>query len=217
MLQVTELEMRMSKRIVRYDEFRKTVPILVKKYFESPRIWLDTGCGTGGSIRDSIDIFRDTQFVLADPSSENIEIAKHTMAGEQRCLYVTNPTERLNFGPDTLDVVTSIFSHHYYREDEGRVTATRNCHRMLKKGGLFIVSEHTLHPEDQDGSDAQWKAYMRDSGLPEPFVEDMITRRYNEYFPLTEAAYIQLLNDIGFSEVGVFWSTCSDIGLYAIK
>lgn len=216
MLGMTELERAMSKRIVDHDAFRRTVPEIVREHVPRPHIWLDTGCGTGGSIRDSINMFQDTQFVLADPSSENIAIAKETMAGEQRCLYVTNPTERLNFGDGTLDVITSIFSHHYYKEDD-RVVATKNCYRMLKKGGLFVVSEHVSHPEDQIDADIKWKAYMRASGLPEPFIDRMISRRGTEYFPLSEAAHIQILKDIGFSEVGVFWSTCSDIGLYAVK
>ena len=216
MSQITEQERAMSKRIVGYDEFRRIVPEIVMRFVPEPHIWLDTGCGAGGSVRDNVDRFPNTHFVLADPSSDNINLAKQTMAGEQRCLYVTNPTERLNFGSDTLDVVTAIFSHHYYKEDE-RITATKNCHRMLKKGGLFIVSEHTLHPDDQIAADTEWKGYMRGTGLPEPFIEDMISRRWTEYFPITEGAYIRILKDIGFTEVGVFWSTCSDIGLYAIK
>lgn len=212
---MTDLERAMSKRVVDYDDFRRRVPEVVRRYVPRPHIWLDTGCGTGGSVRDSVDAFPDTQFVLADPSSENIAVAKGVMAGEQRCLYVTNPTERLNFGDGTLDVVTSIFSHHYYEGDD-RVAATRNCYRMLRQGGLFVVSEHVSH-EDQISADIQWKAYMRASGLPEPFIDEMIARRGTAYFPLTEAAHIRILKDIGFSEVGVFWSTCSDIGLYAIK
>ncbi len=214
---VTELENAMSVRIKGYAEFRMTVPNIVREHVPNPKIWLDTGCGTGGSACTFVNRFPNTQFVLADPSSENIAIAKQTMHGEQRCLYVTNPTDKLNFGDETLDVVTSMFAHHYCRNIEERKTATENCYRMLKRGGIFIVSEHVTHPNNQNEMDSEWKEYMMSSGLSEEEADEMISNRNSVYFPISESAYTDLLKGIGFTEVHVFWSTCSDVGLYAVK
>lgn len=204
-------------RITGYDDLRRTIVEVIRDHNPSPAIWLDTGCGTGGSVRLSLPLFQDTQFVLADPNPDNIAAAKVTMEGEPRCLYVTNPTDKLNFGDRTLDVVTSILSHHYYSDMDTKLKAVTNCFRMLKKEGIYINVEHVLQDSDQEKADGEWKKYMLGRGLPEEFADEMIERRYNEYFPLTEKEHLELLKRAGFSEAKVFWKTCSDIGLCAVK
>ena len=212
----TDLERGMAKRIVRYQELMGKVSDLLYDHDENPHIWLDTGCGTGGLIRANIDRFPKTQFVLSDPSSDNIAIAKESMHGEQRCLYVTKPTHELNFGDSTLDAVTAMFCHHYYSDIEEKKKAIGNCFRMLKKGGIYITAEHVRH-EDTERNDAEWIAYMKDAGLPEEFAKEMVSRRDKEYFPLTESAHVELLKECGFTDIRVFWSTCSDIGFVGLK
>lgn len=212
----SDLERGMAKRIVGYEELMRKVSDRISENVPEPHIWLDTGCGTGGLIRSNISRFPKSQFVLADPSSDNIAIAKQLMNGEQRCLYVTAPTDKLNFGDSTLDVVTAMFCHHYYQDIKDKKKAVTNCSRMLKKGGLFITSEHVRHDE-QESADKEWKSFMTGAGLPEEFAIEMISRRDKEYFPLTESAHIELLKECGFSEIEVFWSTCSDIGIVARK
>ena len=212
----SDLERGMAKRIVGYEELMKKVSDLIEEKVPDPRIWLDTGCGTGGLIRANIRRFPKAQFVLADPSSDNIAVAKQLMNGEQRCLYVTVPTDRLNFGDSTLDVVTAMFCHHYYSDMDEKKKAIRNCFRMLKKGGIFITAEHVKH-EDQESADKEWISFMTGAGLPEEFAEEMVGRRDKEYFPLSESAYVELLKECGFSEIEIFWSTCSDIGITARK
>ena len=212
----SDLERGMAKRIVGYEELMKKVSDIVSENVPDPRIWLDTGCGTGGLIRMNTGRFPKAQFVLSDPSSDNIATAKQLMNGEQRCLYVTVPTDRLNFGDSTLDVVTAMFCHHYYEDIGDKKKAISNCFRMLKKGGIFITAEHVRH-DDQDSADKEWISFMTGAGLPEEFAAEMIGRRDREYFPLTESAFIELLKECGFSGIEVFWNTCSDAGFIAHK
>ncbi len=210
----SDLERGMAKRIVGYEDLMKKVSDIISENVPEPRIWLDTGCGTGGLIRMNIQRFPKAQFVLADPSSDNIATAKQLMNGEQRCLYVTVPTDKLNFGESTLDAVTAMFCHHYYEDIEDKKRAIGNCLRMLKKGGLFITAEHVRH-EDQESADIEWMSFMTGAGLPEEFAAEMVSRRDKEYFPLTESAHIELLKSCGFTGIEVFWKTCSDIGIVA--
>jgi tRNA (cmo5U34)-methyltransferase len=212
----TEMERGMSKRIVGYEDMKMKVSDLIFGNNPDPRIWLDTGCGTGGLIRENLGRFPRTQFILADPSEDNLSVAKEYMHGEQRCLYVQRRTDELNFGDCTLDAVTAILCHHYYEDIDEKRKAIENCFRMLRKGGVFITVEHVRH-ENQDSADEEWLAHMRSQGLPEEFAQEMIDRRDKEYFPLTEGAYVELLKACGFSDVRVFWSTCSDIGIVAVR
>ena len=212
----TEMERGMAKRIVGYEKLMAKVSDTVFEHDPNPHIWLDTGCGTGGLVRDNLNRFPRTQFILSDPSEENISVAKEYMHGEQRCLYVQRRTDELNFGDSTLDAVTAIFCHHYYSDIEQKRKAICNCFRMLRDGGIMITAEHVRH-EDQESADREWLAHMRSSGLPDELAQKMIDRRDAEYFPMTESAIIALLKECGFRRTEVFWSTCSDIGIVAFK
>lgn len=214
----TDLERNMSRRIVDYDILNSKVSDIIHEHVPSPRIWLDTGCGTGGLVRSNLQRFPETQFVLADPSQDNIAVAKEYMHGEQRCLYVSKPTEILNFGESILDVVTAMFCHHYFKDIGGRKQALQNCFRMLKKGGIFVTAEHVRHDDDHIAEkDAEWLSFMKGQGLPEEFAKVMITRRDTEYFPLSKSVHEDLLKLCGYTEVHIFWLTCSDIGIWAKK
>lgn len=212
----TEMERGMSKRIVGYEELTAKVSDIIFGHDPNPRIWLDTGCGTGGLVRNNLGRFPKTQFILSDPSEDNISAAKEYMHGEQRCLYVQRRTDELNFGDSTLDVVTAILCHHYYSDIEQKRKALSNCCRMLRDGGIFITVEHVRH-DDQKSADNEWLAHMKSAGLPDEFAQNMIDRRDREYFPMTESALVELLKLCGFSKTETFWSTCSDIGIVAFK
>lgn len=214
-MEITELERGLSKRIPGYAEIRKLISDTAFDHNPKPRIWLDTGCGTGVLVRDLLSRFGSTQFVLADPSDDNISECKSQMRGEQRCLYVTQPTDKLNFG-ESLDVITAVLCHHYYRTKDERKIALANCFRMLKRSGLFFMVEHARFP-DQDKKDSEWREFMRSNAMPDQFIERMIERRGTEYFPLTQEEHIVLLEEVGFKNINVFWLSCSDIGIFAEK
>ncbi len=210
---ITSQEAGMSKRITGYSELRRSIPELVAERLES-KDWLDTGCGMGGSIRSSVERFPDTRFTLADPSGENLSEARRTLGG-RIADYVESPTQSLDLPDESFDVITAILSHHYYSDREQKMAATRNCMRMLRKGGYYVVVEHTRHEGSQEEADAEWREYMRTSGLPEASVEEMFERRGKVYFPYTEEEYCEFLVESGFTNVEVFWRTCSDIGFIA--
>ena len=88
---------------------------------------------------------------------------------------------------------------------------------MLKEGGIFVVVEHTVHERDQDVHDSEWRSYMESKGLEPESIQEMFDRRNKVYFPLTEAQYRDVLEDAGFRDVRLFWSTCSDMGFTARK
>ena len=216
MIMQTDMERGMAKRIVGYEGLMTKVSDIIFEHISNPHIWLDTGCGTGGLVRNNLGRFARTQFILSDPSEDNISVAKEYMHGNQRCLYVQRRTDELNFGDSTLDVVTAILCHHYYSDIEQKKKALSNCCRMLRDGGMLISAEHVRH-DNQEKADKEWLAHMKSSGLPDELAQNMIDRRDNEYFPMTESALVELLKGCGFKRTEVFWCTCSDIGIVAFK
>jgi len=213
---ITEQENGMSLRITGYHELRERIVDTVKEVKPNPEYWLDTGCGEGGSIRLSMDTFNDTHFILADPSKENLKGAKKSLPAKEDDRFVCLPTHKLALEDSSLDIITAILSHHYYRDIDSKREAIVNCYRMLKDGGVYLMVEHTIY-DDQDIKDKEWREYMAGSGLDESSIDQMFARRNTFYFPFKEEVHIELLKSIGFSKIEVFWRSCSDVGIYAMK
>jgi tRNA (cmo5U34)-methyltransferase len=216
MAYASEFERQMSMRIADYDALRERIPDTVSQYLPSPGTWLDTGCGSGGSIRSSLSRFRDTRFTLADPSKDNLDIARATIS-DPRCGYVLASTDSLELPDASFDVITSILSSHYYHDKADKLEAFRNCRRMLREGGLFVIVEHTVYEVGQEAMDAQWRSYMEGRGLPQEKIDEMFARRDKVYFPLTEDGLRALLQEAGFIEIKMIWHSCSDIGFAASR
>jgi tRNA (cmo5U34)-methyltransferase len=213
----TRQEIGMRKRITDYDRLRTRIPEVVREHVAGPRQWLDTGCGSGGSVRLCVSTFPDTSFVLADPSPESIETAKTVVGGSERCSFMVSTTDGLELEDGRFDVITAILSHHYYRLREEKLMALANCFRMLRSGGILVMVEHVIHDSDQDGYDREWVSYMRAQGLEEESIREMFNRRNTVYFPITREEHIRLLEEAGFDSAEVIWDTCSDIGFCATK
>ena len=211
---ITDFEKGMMCRIAGYEQLRIAVDDAVVSRIASPSSWLDTGCGTGGSIRLSVERHPGTRFTLADPSEDNLAKAKETIGAYG---YAAGPTHLLDFPDSSFDAITSILSHHYYSDREQKRKAVSNCFRMLREGGVYVTVEHTVHPGEQDSYDREWASYMRGRGLPEDRIEEMFERRDTVYFPMSEDELKALILSCGFSEAEVFWRSCSDVGIVAVK
>ncbi|MBR4245147.1 MAG: class I SAM-dependent methyltransferase [Candidatus Methanomethylophilaceae archaeon] len=211
---MTDFEKGMMYRIAGYEQLRIAVDDAVVSRIASPSSWLDTGCGTGGSIRLSVERHPGTRFTLADPSEDNLAKVKETIGAYG---YAAGPTHLLDFPDSSFDAITSILSHHYYSDREQKRKAVSNCFRMLREGGVYVTVEHTVHPGEQDSYDREWASYMRGRGLSEDRIEEMFERRDTVYFPMPEDELKALILSCGFSEAEVFWRSCSDVGIVAVK
>ncbi len=199
-------------RIPGYREMRQKVSDSVSSSGRSPAMWLDAGCGTGSFVEENLRRFPKTQFILSDPSSDMIAAAKKRLNGNYRCAFVTKPTDELNFGDSTLDVITAVLSHHYYRPDE-KSKAVENCFRMLKDGGTYIFVEHA--PPGPDYS--EWRKFQIGNGISEDDADVFFARCGKEFFPMSEEEHIRMLKGCGFSKAEKFWESVSDIGFIAVK
>ncbi len=70
--------------------------------------WLDTGCGTGTLCAIAKRVFPTTEFTLADPSVQMLNIAKERLKTEGKIVFVQAASEQLNLCMDCFDVITAI-------------------------------------------------------------------------------------------------------------
>lgn len=203
-----------------YDNFHAETIKFIKAIDMHPRFWLDTGCGTGSLVKQACDVFKETTFILADPSSEMMHEAKMKLQNkEDGRIRLLEPvsTEDLIL-KSKFDVITAIQSHHYLSKAK-REEATRTCYGLLKDKGLYITFEN-IRPASKKGIEnvkKYWSAFQLSKGKNAQAVKGHMKRFDSEYFPITVEEHLMLLRNCGFRTVELFWYSYMQAGFYCIK
>ena len=205
-----------------YETFNTEIINLVKAARKRPDLWLDTGCGTGTLVEKALEIFSETNFMLADPSPEMMAVAKSKLESKYsaRVLFMERSTtqEIVLPGRKNPDVITAVLCHHYLQEN-GRIEATRKCYELLKPGGLYVTFENTmpLTPEGTEVGKANWKNFQIAAGKSISEAENHMQRFGVEYFPITVEEHLALLRRCDFKSVELLWYSYMQAGFYCIK
>ena len=212
---------QIRKTIPYYDRFHEETINLIKAMSISPKVWLDTGCGTGSLIEKAIKAFPKTRFILADPSNAMLCEAKKkldTPAGQFSCLPPCGTADVCIPEGNRPDVITAIQSHHYMTKEE-RAMATKKCYDLLVKGGIYVCFEN-IRPLMEQGikiGKEYWKDFQVASGKTPDEAEKHVARFDVEYFPITVEEHLALLRGTGFEVIEIFWYSYMQAGFYAIK
>ena len=194
----------------------------IKAVKNNPSVWLDTGCGTGSLVEKASTIFKDTVFILADPSEGMLNKAK--IKFENTCgsnIKILSPVSSQDIKLDSNlkpDIITAIQAHHYLSIEE-RIKAKRNCYNLLNENGIFITFENissTTKKGIEIGKE-YWKSFQITSGKDSIAAENHIKRFGVEYFPITVQEHLCLLKNCGFKVVELFWYSYMQAGFYCIK
>ena len=204
-----------------YDAFHSEAINLVKATGKEPKIWLDTGCGTGTFTEKALVAFPNAHFVLADPSEKMLLLAKKKLAytSSDRVEFLKPAaTQDLREDGRKFDVITAIQSHHYLSKVD-RAKATEVCFELIQPGGLYLTFEN-VRPFTAKGIEIgkeYWKRFQLEKGRDAATVENHLCRFGTEYFPITIMDHLSLLRKTGFSTVEILWYSYMQAGLYAIK
>ena len=211
---------KIAKTIPFYWTFHEQAIDLVQEARPNPESWLDAGGGTGSLIAQAAEIFPATRFVLSDPNGPMLEMAKGKFAGNEdiKLEYVLAGTEELALPQASFDVITAIISHHYF-DVETRRKATENCLRMLKRGGIYINVE-SIRPSTEAGLKigiARWYRAELRNGKTDAEVAHHLGRYGIEFFPIKIEEHLNMMREVGFSTVELFWASVMQVGFYGIK
>jgi tRNA (cmo5U34)-methyltransferase len=218
----SEYDEKVRKTIPFYECFHEETIDLVRTIRPDVRVWLDTGCGTGGLILKAVASFPETLFILADPSEKMLKQARERLqVFPQTHVQVLAPvgTEALVLdGLPSPQVITAVQVHHYL-SPESRQNATQCCFDLLESGGVYVTFEN-IHPNSSQGVEiglARWKRYQISQGRKKAVVEEHGTRFNTAYFPICIDEHIRILKHCGFSIAEMFWFSHMQAGFYAIK
>lgn len=101
---------------------------------------LDLGCGNG---RFSEIFPEDIDYIGVDNSEKMIEIAKKRYPKSKFCLA---DALNLPFPENFFDVIFSLAVIHHIPSEEFRLRFLKEAKRVLKPGGIFILSAWDLNP-----------------------------------------------------------------------
>lgn len=217
-----DYDARISSVLPYYSFFHQETIRLVKSLPSSPKIWLDTGCGTGSLVNRAIEEFLDTKFLLLDPSEGMLEQAKGKLSfypeGKVEFLKASSTQEFSQELKEKLDVITAIQCHHYLSLED-RARATRVCYNLLNEGGIYITFEN-IRPLTEEGitiGKRYWGSFQSSHGRSKEEIEKHLERFDTEYFPITVEEHLKLLRETGFRTVELFWYSYMQAGFYCIK
>lgn len=211
-----EFDVKRLETIPFYDTFYEQAIDVVRSIGESPRKWLDTGCGTGNIHLHAKKQFPETEFTLADPARKMLEIARGK-AGEGPS-FTLSDSQSLQYADDAFDVISAIQCHHYLDQAE-RKKAVGNCFRMLRPGGVFIVFENIrpLSEKTLPLALKRWQDCQIRCGKTAAEASQHMARFDHEFFPISILEHLRLLNETGFSAVEILWTSYLQAGFYALK
>jgi tRNA (cmo5U34)-methyltransferase len=205
-----------------YLSFHQETISLIKSLLTSPKVWMDTGCGTGSLVSKAIEEFPYTKFLLVDPSEGMLDQARKKMLsypiGRLEFLQAYPTQEFSQNLKENPDIITAIQCHHYLSH-EGRAKATRVCYDLLKEGGIYIIFEN-IRPLTEEGTaigKQYWINFQLSHGRNEKEIQKHLERFDTEYFPITVEEHLELLRSTGFKTVELFWYSYMQAGFYCIK
>ena len=214
----SEYDNKIANTIPFYNCIHESIVDLVYSLGKPINKWLDTGCGTGTLCLYAKKLFSNTEFILADPSEQMLKLSNDKLKSSDKISFQLANTQSLNYHDESFDVITAILCHHYL-DISARIQATRNCFRMLKKDGIFIVFEN-IRPLTKCGLEIslkRWENYQISMGKTTIEAAEHIKRFDKEYFPISIIDHINLLNETGFNAAEVLWTSYVQAGFYAIK
>ncbi len=210
-----EYDLQIEATIPRYNQLLDDVVDVVINTI-NPKSWLDAGGGTGNLILKAIKLSPDTKYVLSD-ISENMLYAAKTKLGN-KVEFIQTSSDSMPFEDNSFDVVTCVQSTHYF-DDKGHDKAINECMRILKKDGIFVITENvaTRTEDGRKTARSRLKNYLISHGRSEKDADIFLDRYGVEYHPRTVDQHIKILENHGFRDVEVFWYSYGQIGLHCRK
>ncbi|MEN6329757.1 MAG: class I SAM-dependent methyltransferase [Methanobacteriaceae archaeon] len=218
----SDFDVQVADTLPYYQSFHEETVNLIKAMDIQPQTWLDTGCGTGTLVNRAIKEFPETKFILCDPSVEMLHQAQQKLKSYPFGDFLfLKPLPTQDFPPELCaspDVITAIQSHHYLSFDK-RKMATQACYQLLKEGGVYITFEN-VRPSTDEGIEIgkrYWKNFQLRGKRDSQAVDVHLARFDREFFPITVEEHLDLLREIGFRVVELFWYSYMQAGFYGIK
>ena len=160
-----------------FDDFYEKTTAFAASFVGNPRKIIDLGSGTGLLAMYYFRHFPDAGYILADVSSEMLNVARKRFEGVPHIEYpVIDYTKELPSGE--FDLAVSALSIHHL-ENEEKLDLFRNLKKQLAPGSWFINYDQfcCASEEMSERVNACWIEHLYHSGLSETELSRWRERR----------------------------------------
>lgn len=210
-----------ERSIPEYQNMRKLVYDLGKKFVQSNSDILDLGCSTGIALEPFINSFYETNtFVGIEISTAMFSAVtakfKKEISEDKVKIYNCDLTK---FYPNTdACVILSILTLQFI-EPKYRLKILKNVFNSLKQGGCFILVEKLV--SDTEILENYFTDLYYNMKKKHGYTEEQINRKRlslnGVMKPLTATKNERLLRKAGFVNIECFWRHLNFAGWIAIK
>lgn len=171
-----------------------------------PKQILDLGCGTGNLTAAALKHFPNAEIHALDLSADILNECRQRFAGFAHIHYHQQDFSRLQFAPESFDlVISSIAIHHVV--DGQKAALFRQVHQLLKSGGVFTFADQTRGATEEiyQKHIARWKQEALQLGSTEADWQLWMAHQdaHDHHTPVLW--HLQQLSAAGFNHVDVIW------------
>lgn len=218
--EVTEIfDAHVRKSVPLYDNFHNTIGDLSEWFIEEDTNVYDIGTSTGEGLNNLISHHKNKHinYIGIDNSEDMIKKAKENLSNKNITLIngdITNPDIEIH----NASFITSILTLQFIPQRK-RKQVIEKAFQGLNKGGALVIVEKVIGNNAR--FDEMFIELYHDFKLSNKLSEQEIFAKSRAIrgvmTPNTVQENINILQDVGFKDVDIFFKWCNFVGFIAIK
>ncbi|WP_460677898.1 class I SAM-dependent methyltransferase [Mucilaginibacter koreensis] len=171
-----------------------------------PKQILDLGCGTGNLTAAALHYFSNAEIHALDLSADILEECRQRFAGHTNIYYHQQDFSRLQFAPESFDLVISSIAIHHIPDAE-KAELYGQIHNLLKPGGVFTFADQTRGATEEiyQKHIARWQQEAFKLGSTEADWQIWMAHQDAHDYHTPVLWHLQQLQATGFKDVDVIW------------
>ena len=164
---------------------------------------IDLGCGTGNLSRKILAAHPKASLTCIDLAEKMLAMARAKIGKSRQVSFRQGDIRDFDYSSKYDAIVSSMALHHVERKEKPHFY--RKLHNALRRGGIFYAIDIFVSSSShlQRLFLKQWKAYMKQQGLPAEKINEMMRRHRREDRAVCLADELGIMRRAGFVDVEV--------------
>lgn len=209
-----EFDKHIRQSIPMYDVFHGMIKNMSRYAIQDNSKVIDIGCSTGHLLNElkSISNKNNVEFIGLDTSAQMIEFCNKN----HKANFINTNATDFNFTDSSF--ITSVLCLQFCKKED-RKHIVESIYKGLKEDGMFVIIEKVKSQtiDIHDMYNDLYYDFKRKQGLTDKEIIDKNVSLRGVMKPMTMEENLELLKEVGFKKVDVFFKYNNFMGAVAIK